>query len=307
MWFKNIHFYRLNEQFSIDAQSLEQQLAEHRFRPCSSQESSTFGWVSPMGKDAEQLVFAHERCLLICAQREEKILPAAVINDHLNERIEAIELKEDRKVRRKEKLALKDDITFELLPRAFSRYQTTRAYLDLSKQLLIIDAASAKKAEDLCSLLRETLGSLPIRLPVTQTAPAAVMTQWLQTPDTRPQGLALGQDTELREPQPEGAVLRCRQQDLDTEEISTHLSAGKQAIKLAVDYNNRLTCVLQDDLSIKRLRFTDLVTDKAEEMAEGDAQALFEADFSLMSLELAAFIPALLEAMGGEQTISGQA
>lgn len=301
MWFKNLQFYRLSDSFSIDQLTLAKQLEEKLFRPCSSQESTTFGWVSPMGEGFEELAFAHERCLLICARRETKLLPAAVINDHLAERIEEIELKEDRKVRRKEKLALKDDITFELLPRAFSRYQNTYAYLDLSNQLLIVDASSAQKAEDLCSLLRESLGSLPTRIPVTQNAPAMIMTEWLQNANSRPQGLALGHDAELREPQPEGAVIRCKQQQLDSDEIAKHLEAGKQAIKLAVDYNNRLTCVINDDLSIKRLKFTDLVVEQSQDMAEGDKEAQFAADFSLMSLELSQFIPTLLEAMGGEQ------
>ncbi len=304
MFFKNLRFYRLPEGFTLDQQTLNTQLSEHRFRHCGSQENTTYGWIEPLASDADNLVFSHERCLYVTARRETKILPAAVINQHLNEKVAEIEAAEDRKVRRKEKLALKDDITFDLLPRAFSRYQNTSAYFDLANQLLIVDSSSAANAEDLCSLLRECLGTLPIRLAITQTAPSAVMTEWLKT-KALPAGLILGNDAELQEPKPEGAIIRCKQQDLDSDEITKHLDAGKQALKLAINYNHRLTCVINDDLSIKRLKFTDIVLDDARNMADESGneaeEAQFAADFTLMCAEFSDFIPMLLDAMGGEQ------
>lgn len=304
MFFKNLRFYRLPEGFTLDSLTLGAQLSEHRFRSCGSQESTTYGWVAPLNAYDDELVYGHERYLLVNAKRETKILPSSVVNEHLNEKIAEIENQEDRKVRRKEKLAMKDDITFDLLPRAFSRYQSTYAYFDLTNGLLIIDASSAQSAEDLCALLRESLGSLPIRLTTTETAPAAVMTDWLKT-NKLPAGIGLGNDAELQEPKPEGAVIRCKQQDLVSDEISSHLNAGKQVLKLAVEFNHRLTCVIHDDLSIKRLKFTDIVLDDAQNIADdsGDEseEAKFAADFTLMSSELSDFIPMLLKAMGGDQ------
>lgn len=303
MFFKNLRFYRLPENFNLDQSSLEPQLLEHRFRPCGSQESTTYGWVAPLNTRTEELSYSHGKHLLINARRETKILPSSVVNEYLNEKIAEIEEKEDRKVRRKEKLSIKDDVTFDLLPRAFSRYQNTYAYFDLSNGLLIIDASSAQNAEDLCSLLRESLGSLALKLALTETAPAAIMTDWLKTNEL-PAGLSLGNDAELQEPKPEGAVIRCKQQDLSSDEITNHLDAGKQALKLAVEYNHRLTCVIHDDLSIKRLKFTDIVLDDARDMADSSGneteEAQFAADFILMSSELSDFIPMLLEAMGDQ-------
>jgi recombination associated protein RdgC len=79
-----------------------------------------------------------------------------------------------------------------------------------------------------------------------------------------------------------------------------HLRAGKQAVRLAVEWNQRLSCVLGDDLIIRRLRFADVLQEEAANSGE-DAAALFDADFALMSLELAAFLPNLLEVFGGEE------
>ncbi|MEH6628127.1 MAG: recombination-associated protein RdgC [Motiliproteus sp.] len=301
MWFKNLVFYRFTRPTEYQAEQLQEQLQEHRFAPCSSQEASKYGWTSPMGKLSEELVHHSNGYLLICAKKEEKILPASVINDSLIEKVEEIELQQDRKVRKKEKDSLKDEITFELLPKAFSRYQKTYAFIDPKNGLLMVDASSAKRAEDLCSFLRKTLGSLPVAIPKMNIAPAAVMTQWLSDTNELPNIFALGQDAELKDPSENGAVLRCKQQELLSDEITVHLKSGKQAVKLAIDYQDNLSCLIGEDLIVRRLKFGDRILEKASEMGEADAAAAFDADFTLMTLELSEFVSRLLEALGGEQ------
>ncbi len=300
MWFKNLIFYRFTQPFQMDAQTLQAQLETAPFVPCRSQEASKYGWTPPMGKLSEELVHAGNGYLLISARKEEKILPASVVNEFLQERVEQIEQEQDRKVREKQRDTLKDEITFELLPKAFSRFQMTFAYIDLKEGLLVVDASSAKRAEELCSFLRKTLGSLPVTIPAMQMAPAAVMTQWLTDAANIPAGFELGDEAELKDPRENGAVVRCKQQELVGEEIDAHLKAGKQAVKLALNYAENLSCVVGEDLIIRRLKFADLVMEKAAEMGEADAAAAFDADFTLMTLELSAFIPRLLEALGGE-------
>jgi recombination associated protein RdgC len=58
-----------------------------------------------------------------------------------------------------------------------------------------------------------------------------------------------------------------------------------------------LAFVLGDDLSIKRLKFLDVILEEAAE-AE-DAATRFDVDFSLMGLELRRFIERLVETFGG--------
>ncbi|MCW8883835.1 MAG: recombination-associated protein RdgC [Motiliproteus sp.] len=301
MWFKNLVFYRFTRSVELEAEKLHETLLLQRFVPCRSQEASRYGWCAPMGKPSDQLVHASNGYLLICARKEEKILPASVVKDELSERVEEIEQSQDRKVRKKERDQLKDDITFELLPKAFSRYQQTYAYIDPKNGLLIIDASSAKRAEELCSFLRKTLGSLPVMIPKLNNAPASVMTQWLLDKNTQPSELELGFEAELKDPSEDGAVLRCKQQDLLSEEIAAHLNSGKQVVKIAASYQDSFSCLIADDLIIRRLKFSDKVLDKASELGEADAAAAFDADFSLMTLELARFIPQLIDYLGGEQ------
>jgi len=53
-------------------------------------------------------------------------------------------------------------------------------------------------------------------------------------------------------------------------------------------------------LSIKRLRFEDIITDEAEDAPADDPATRFDLDFSLMTLELSDFLPSMLHALGGE-------
>ena len=112
-------------------------------------------------------------------------------------------------------------------------------------------------------------------------------------------GFTLGEECELKHPDPDGGVITCRHQDLGAGEIRNHISNGKQAVRLALHWKDRLSFLLQEDLSIKRLRFEDVVTQDEDADAD-DAAARFDLDFSLMTLELNEFTPQLLRALGGE-------
>ena len=72
--------------------------------------------------------------------------------------------------------------------------------------------------------------------------------------------------------------------------------------KLALNWNDTLECILQDDLAIKRLKFSDELLEQADNDGAEDAAAQFDADFNIMTGELARFIPRLIEILGGEQT-----
>ncbi|MBQ4797289.1 recombination-associated protein RdgC, partial [Pectobacterium versatile] len=74
-------------------------------------------------------------------------------------RIDKLEGEQHRKLKKTEKDALKDDVLHSLLPRAFSRFSQVSLWIDTANHLIMVDAASAKKAEDTLALLRKTLGS----------------------------------------------------------------------------------------------------------------------------------------------------
>lgn len=297
MWFRNLQIYQLYQDFELSAEELHDQLEADRFTPCGSLQLQSQGWVSPLGRDGRMLTHAGNGCIMLCARREDRLLPGAVVREALADKVAEIEAAEARDVGRKEQSRLKDEIVQDLLPRAFTRSHRQYAYIDPKNKWIVVDSATPKKAEELISLLRESLGSLRVRPLQVAQSPAAVMTAWLaQTPAD---GFVLQDECELREPVEGGGIVRCRRQDLDSDEIGVHLNAGKQVAKVALEWNERIGCVLCDDLSVKRLRFLDLVMEEAADTHADDEAARFDADFALMNLELSRFIPALLAAFGG--------
>jgi len=281
--FKNARLYKLGDPAAVDSDHMEGLLSQRRFRPCGPVEVASLGWHPPMGGRTEALVHAANGCVLLCARRQERLLPSSVVAEALGERVAELEDREARDVGRAERRRLREEVLIDMLPRAFTRSRQIRAYLDTDSGWMVVDAASEKGADELVGLLRETLGSLPVRPPQPQRSPTDLMTAWVTGGDA-PEGLVLGDECELRDARDERAVVRCRGQDLGGEEISTHLRAGKQVVKLALDWQERLSFLLQEDLSLKRLRFADELIEDAAPDAEDEA-ARFDAEFAIMSLE----------------------
>ncbi len=304
MWFKNLKLYRFSKPFSIDNEQLETHLNEKSFKPCGSTQASSFGWVPPLGNTQENnttlLTHTIGKTTMLCVRLEERILPSSVINDALNEKLDLMQAESGRRPVGKHKQSIKDELILTLLPKAFTRSKRTYAYLDQEAQLMIVDASSSNKAEELVELLRQTLGSLPVVPLKTNTLPTLLMTSWLKGNDLEDDFL-IKDECEMRESDDEGAILRCKRQDLGSDEIQMHLDSGKEVTKLAINWNDTLECILEDDLAIKRLKFSDeLLVQAADDGAE-DAAAQFDADFNLMTGELARFIPRLVEVLSGEQ------
>jgi len=299
MWFKNLSIFRLTEAFTLTPEELEQKLEAMSFRPCGSHEESTFGWTSPVTKSAQQWVHSCNGFMMLCGKKEERVLPASVVNEMVQEKILETEEQQGRKLSKKERSAIKDETIFELLPRAFTFSRKIYAYIDPKGGWLIVDAASAKNAEDLLSLLRKCLGSLPAVPINTVEKPVSTMTQWLIN-NQAPDGITIEDECELRSPEEAGAIIRCKRHDLALPEIKNHLDSGKEVIKLAVNWADRISFIIDEHLAIKRLRFLELCQDQVADIeADNDAEK-FDADFSIMSSELANFLPRLLELFGGE-------
>lgn len=299
--FKNARLYRLDDPSAIDADGLESRLAERRFRPCGPLETATFGWFPPLGAQTQALIHTGNLCVVLCAKRQERLLPSAVVAEALDERVVEIEDREARNIGRTERRHLREEVMLDMLPRAFTRSRQMRAYLDLVGGWMVVDAASEKAAEDLLSLLRETLGTFRARPPRPEHSPTALMTQWVTAGET-PEGLELEDECELRDPRDERSLVRCRGQDLAGEEISTHLRAGKEVVKLALNWREHLSFLLQEDLSLKRLRFADELIEDAVESDIEDEAVRFDAEFAIMTLQLRELIERLdgVFAMAGE-------
>jgi recombination associated protein RdgC len=123
------------------------------------------------------------------------------------------------------------------------------------------------------------------------------MTRWLREKKLSA-NFSLLEDVVLHNPLDSSNVVRCASQDLAGDEIAAHLEAGKQVKSLGVSWNNMIHCVINDDLSIKRLQFEAVEEDNVGADEVTPAQK-FDQDFALMTLELSGLFKSLFSAFGG--------
>ncbi|WP_367597970.1 recombination-associated protein RdgC [Pseudomonas fulva] len=305
MWFKNLLTYRLTQDVPFEPEALEAALASKPARPCASQELTTYGFVAPFGKGEDApLVHISGDYLLIAARKEERILPSSVVNDAVKEKVEEIETEQMRKVYKKERDQIKDEIIQAFLPRAFIRRSMIFAAIAPRLGVILVNSASAKRAEDLLSTLREVMGSLPVRPATVKIAPVATMTDWVKSQNAA-EGFYVLDECELRDTAEDGGIVRCKRQDLTGEEIQLHLSTGKVVTQLALAWQDKLSFVLDDKMVIKRLKFEELLQEQAEQDGGDEAAQQFDASFQLMMMTFAEFLPVLFEALGGEEIPQG--
>lgn len=296
MWFKNIQLYRLPQPWDIAASALEAQLASHALQACGASDAQSFGWVPP--RDGSPLLHSVNQQYLLALGVEQKLLPASVVNQFAKDRAKEIAEAEGRKVGRKEMREIREQMTAQLLPRAFVRRRTTWGWIDPVHGWLAVDAGAIGKADEFIGHLRKSLDSLPAKPLQVARMPSAAMTGWLAEGDA-PAGFTLDQDLELRSP--EQAKVRYVKHALEGAEIRQHIAGGKTATKLAMTWNDRISFVLTEDLQLKRLAFLDLLKEESENQSE-DADERFDIDFALMCGEVARLLDDLVEALGGEVT-----
>ncbi len=298
MWFKNLRLYRLTEEWTISTEELNEKLAEFCFNPCGNLDPLRYGFEFPLGRHGSEFVHVTNGYIMICAKKQEKILPGGVIKEALEEKVQAISEAESRSVSRKERDALKDEIIFSLLPKAFTRSTLDYAYIAPQEKLIVVNSSSAKRAEDLLSKLREALGSLRCLPIAPKNIPTQVMTHWLRESQA-PHQFELGEEVELQATK-DGRVVRCKKLDLTAAEIRNHLESGMHVTKIALIWKESISCIIDDQLGIKRVKFEDVISDKANERNPESKAEQFDADFAIMAMELKNFIDALLAAFGGE-------
>ena len=283
MFFRNLTLFRFPT--TLDFSQLDELLPEMQLKPVGALELSSRGFVSPFGRNEPELSHRVGEALWLTVGGEDKILPSAVVNDLLGKKLAEIEEKEGRKPGGRTRKRIKEDLVHELLPRAFVKPSRTDALVDLEHGFIAVDSASRKNSEEFVSQIRGALGSFPALPLNAEVAPRNILTGWIAG-EPLPDGLALGEECELKDAMEGGAVVKCQNQDLQGDEIGKHLEAGKQVTRLALVLDDHLSFVLGEDLVIRKLKFLDGAVEQLENSEPEDLRAELSARFALMSGEV---------------------
>ena len=295
MWFKNLTVYRLPPEWNWAAADLEAALGRTPLQPCSALQMRSRGWVapSPSGRLLHTVGTQH----LLALGIDQKLLPASVIRQEAERRAAEQAETQGFPVGRRQMRALKLQVADELRARALTRRTVTRAWIDADAGWLVVDSASATRAEELIETLRDTLESLAVQMWDTERSVSGSMAAWLQRGAPGP--FSLEQDLELQSADAQKATIRYRHHPLDGQDIRTHLSAGKRPTQLGLTWNGRIAFVLTEKLGIKRLQFLEMAPER-EDGGEIDPLEQFDLDFTVMAGELGTLLGDLTRELGGE-------
>jgi len=295
--------YRLKSPWTATTAQLETALQQAHFVECGASQEKSVGWTEPRSQ-------AHGACVEVVAGQwimkwmlEAKAVPSSVVKRKVKEEVAKIEATTGRKPGKKEIRTLGDEARLTLLPMAFTKQASVTLWLDPQTQLLVLDASSQARADEVLTSLAKAVDGLALGLINTQTAPATAMAQWLATQEA-PSRFSVDRECELKAADESKAVVRYTRHALDTDEVAQHIANGKVPTRLALTWNDRVSFVLTESLQLKRVAFLDVVADEAPVAAGDRSDDHFDADVAIATGELLRLLPDLFEALGGEMALS---
>ena len=298
--FKNALVFHIDHWEQPDLTQIEKRLDAARFAECGATQPESAGWVAPRGDKHAVLAESVGGQIILKLCTETKAVPASVVKTELEVQLDKIEKDTGRRPKGKRAREVKDEIIHTLLPRAFPKRSGTLVWLDVKAGLVLVDAASMKKADNVLTRLSELLGG-GLKLSPVQTAlsPATAMATWLSEKEA-PAGFTLDRDCELKQPDSEKATVRYARHTLDIAEVAGHIQAGKLPTQLAMTWASRVSFVLTESLALKKIKLLDVVIESAGRNAEAGSKD-FDSDVAIATGELGQLIPQLIEALGGIQ------
>jgi recombination associated protein RdgC len=230
-------------------------------------------------------------------QIETKAVPGSVVRRKADERIQEIEATTGRKPGKKESREIREDIVHTLLPLAFAKQSSVMVWFDMEARLMMTDAASQGKSDEVITALVRVLDGLPLTLLQTTTSPQAAMSQWLlaQSDDDLPPAFSVERECVLKSGSEDQAMVKFTRHLLATDEVRKHVLEGKLPTQLALSWEGKASFSLTETGVLKKVAYFDGVMD-----ATGDNEDKFDADVILSTGMLGPLLADLVDALGGE-------
>lgn len=299
--FKNLTVYRIGPDWSPSVAELEESLYKTRFVPCGATQQQSAGWVEPRGIKHAPLAEKVGGHLLLKLMTEQRVVPGSVIKRRVEEIAAKIEQDTGRKPGKKQTKEIKEQALLELLPMAFTKQASMNVWIDPKQRLLLVDASSQGKADEVVGLLVKAVDGLAVSQLHTKVSSAASMSEWLVSGEP-PAPFTVDRDCELKSADEMKSVVRYARHLLDIDEVRQHITSGKVPTKLGMSWEGRVSFMLTDTMQIKKLSFLDVVFEGQKAVGKDEA---FDADAAIATGELSQLIPDLVDALGGEHIIGG--
>ncbi|WP_367607181.1 recombination-associated protein RdgC [Legionella sp. W05-934-2] len=301
MWFNQLMVFHYELAEEID---FAEALRNDYLKPCPPHARFMYGWLPAYSDELVQDVAGAK---LICLGKEERILPRAVIQRELSEKIEQIEVQQNRQVKKQEKAQMMEDIEFDLLPKSFCLQKRLPAIIDTVSHRIYVASSSANQASQLLSLLRKSVPSISIEPFSPQVDMALRFASWISHPETLPANFSLANDCLLFSQSDEKKKINCKGYEMPADEILTLIEQGLAAAEISLTWHDRIQFTLTQDLIVKRLKCLDYLNDDFQEIKQLDEDyQQQDAALTLLSGELRGLVDDLAKSCVQSITLTSE-
>ncbi|AXA80602.1 recombination-associated protein RdgC (plasmid) [Achromobacter xylosoxidans] len=293
--FKNLYLFRLLPEWKLNGEQLRQRLQSHALDESQTLSMQQLGWVPPR-KGGDLCIVTEGGQCLFALRVQKRLLPATVVKQVAAVRIDELEERQGFRPGKKMRKEITERVHDELLPKAFIVYRDTQVWVDLKNRWLVIDTATASKADEVIGALAKAIDPIHIESLLVQQSSAACMTNWLLD-DEAPNNFTIDQDAELRAGGQSKARIRWVKTSIDAEDARRHISDGKQCTRLAMTWKDRISFVSTESLTLRSVAPLNVLKEDVGPAKDEDER--FHSDFALMSGEFAQLLADLVDAHGG--------
>lgn len=271
--FRNVRYYRLEGSWPENEEALSTSLETAGFEPCGPLTERSSGWVAVDPDNSDLLARRVNGADLLRLRSQSRVLPAAVVNEELEARIEDFRRRMQEAPSPREKRRLKAEARDELMPKALLKSDRIWAYVDLKEKVLGIDALQDSAAERVVRRLQASIDGLNIR-PLQFMKPVDELLSAIFF-DGAPKQFSAGRECRMQDLADAKSIVRWTDFDLTEKSIRDHVANGLRLTHLSIVYDNIMSCVINDSGVISKMRFLgmdDDVEDHVDPMARQDAE-----------------------------------
>lgn len=292
--FRNVRYYRLDGIWPEGEETLSESLETAGFEPCGPLTERSSGWVAIDPDTSGLLARRVNGADLIRLRSQSRVLPAAVINEELETRIEEFRARMQEAPNPREKRRLKAEARDELMPKAMLKSDRIWGYVDLKEKVLGIDTALDSVAERFLRRLQASMDGINIR-PLQYMKPVEEFMTGVFFNDA-PQQFSVGRECRMQDLGDAASRVRWTDFDLDDKSIRDHVSNGMRLTHLAIIYDNIMSFVLDENGVISKLKFIGMDDDNDD---HNDPLARQDAEFALITGTLRNLLGDLKKQLGG--------
>jgi recombination associated protein RdgC len=291
--FRNLRFYRLQNDWPESEAALSSELEKAGFKPCGPLTERSSGWM-PVDPDTSELLARRVNGAdLLRLRSQSRILPPAAINEVLDLRIEEYRERMQEAPSSREKRRLKAETRDELLPKSMLKSDRTWGYVDLQEKLIGIDAAQEAVAERFMRRLQAPFDGLHSKpLQFQQPVDGFLTSIFLGDAHDR---FTVGRECRMQDMSELRSYVRWTDFDLGDESIREHVVNGMRLTHLAIEYDHVMSFVLDENGVITKLRFLGVDDDGSD----NTPLAKLDAEFVLLTGTLRRLLSDLKKSLGG--------